>query len=70
MQGDIVQLLDELCVKLHICLDPADRSRVALKHFRDIDSFEDAVLEAEGLDPLKMDRRRRDELRRIIDRYW
>jgi hypothetical protein len=70
MRGDVVQLLDELCVKLHICLDPADRSRISLKRFRDVDSFEDAVLEAEGLDPLKMDRRRRDELRRVILRYW
>jgi hypothetical protein len=70
MEGDVVQMLDELCVKLGLCLDPAARSRIALKRFRDEDSLEEAVLEAEGIDPLKMDRRRRDELREIITRYW
>jgi hypothetical protein len=70
MEGDVVQMLDEMCVKLGICLDPAARSRIALKRFRDEDSLEEAVLEAEGVDPLKMDRRRRDELREIITRYW
>jgi hypothetical protein len=70
MEGDVVQMLDELCVKLGLCLDPAARSRIALKRFRDEDSLEEAVLEAEGIDPLTMDRRRRDELREIITRYW
>jgi hypothetical protein len=63
-------MFDELCLKLGICLDPAARSRIALKRFRDEDALEAAVLEAERLDPLKMDRRRRDELRAIIERYW
>lgn len=70
MEGDVVKMLDELCVKLGICLDPAARSHIALRRFRDEDSLEEAVLAAEGLDPLKMDRRRRDELRDIIGRYW
>lgn len=70
MQGDVVQMLDELCLKLDICLEPAARSRIALRRFRDADSLELAVLEAEGLDPLRVDRRLRDALHEIIVSYW
>lgn len=62
-------LLDELCVKLGICLDPDDRARLSITQFKDIDSFEVAVLRAEGLDPLQTDRRLRHALREHISRY-
>jgi len=62
-------LLDELCVKLGICLDPDDRARLSITQFKDIDSFEVEVLRAEGLDPLQTDRRLRHALREHISRY-
>jgi hypothetical protein len=67
--SDIPKLLDELCVKLDICLSPGDRAKIAIRQFRDIDSFEAAVLRAEGLDPLAMDRRLRHDIRMCISRY-
>ncbi|HSJ26384.1 MAG TPA: hypothetical protein VK929_17015 [Longimicrobiales bacterium] len=70
MSGDITKFFDEICVRLGLCLSMAARSRLALGRFRDEDAFELAVLEAENLDPLKVDRRLRDELRHTIDRYW
>jgi len=62
-------LLDELCVKLGIWLDPDDRARLSITQFKDIDSFEVEVLRAEGLDPLQTDRRLRHALREHISRY-
>jgi hypothetical protein len=67
--SDVPMLLDELCVKLGLCLDPDARARLCITEFRDVDSFEVAVLHAEGLDPLQADRRLRHALREHISRY-
>lgn len=67
---DVPKLLDEICVKLGMCLDPADRSRLCITPYRDIDSFELAVLKAERMDPLKTDRRVREALRDYIARHF
>lgn len=69
MISDVPALLDELCVRLGLCLSPRARSRLSITPYRDVDSFELAVLEAEHLDPLKVDRKLRDELRACIMRY-
>lgn len=69
MIADVPTLLDELCVKLGLCLGPDDRARLSITQFKDIDSFELAVLRAEGLDPLHTDRRLRHDLRECIARF-
>jgi hypothetical protein len=69
MISDMPMLLDELCVKLGICLDPESRARLSITTFKDIDSFEVAVLRAEGLDPLETDRKLRHALRELISRH-
>jgi hypothetical protein len=66
---DVPALLDELCVKLGLCLGPDARTRISIAPPRDLDGFETAVLLAEGLDPLQTERRLRHELRECILRY-
>lgn len=66
---DVPTLLDELCVRLDICLDPDARARISIAPPADIDSFEAAVLAAQGLDPLTMERRLRHDIRECIARY-
>ena len=66
---DVPALLDELCVKLGLCLGPDERARLSVAPPADLDSFEVAVLHAEGLDPLNTDRRLRHDLRACIARY-
>lgn len=67
---EVPTLLDELCVNMGICLSPRDRSRISITRFRDVDALEMAVLNAERLDPLKMDRKLRHDLRETISRYY
>ena len=67
--SDVPALLDELCVKLGLCLDPDSRARICISPPRDLDAFENAVLRAEGLDPLQTDRRLRHDLRECIARF-
>jgi len=70
MIDDPPRFLDELCVRLDICLPAAGRRKIALARFRDMDALEEAIMEAEGIDPLRMERRARHELRELIARYW
>lgn len=44
-------LLDELCVKLGFCLSPGVQRSLRESAPADVDTFTDAVLEAEGVDP-------------------
>jgi hypothetical protein len=67
--SDVPALLDELCVKLGLCLDPDSRARLSISPPNDLDAFETAVLIAEGMDPLHTDRRLRHDLRECIARY-
>lgn len=66
MINDVPMLLDELCVKLGLCLEPDARARMCITEFRDVDSLEVAILRAEGMDPLHTDRRLRHALRELI----
>jgi hypothetical protein len=67
--SDMPALLDELCVKLGLCLSPADRARISITPHRDLDSFANAVLLAEGLEPVATDRRLRHDLHECIEAY-
>jgi hypothetical protein len=62
-------LLDELCVKLGLCLSPAARSRISISSYRDVDALANAVLLAEGMEPVSTDRRLRQELHDCIAPY-
>jgi hypothetical protein len=66
---DIPALLDELCVRLDLCLDPNSRARISIAPPKNLDDFERAILIAEGLDPLETDRRLRHDLRECIKRF-
>ncbi|MGX7669118.1 hypothetical protein [Plantactinospora sp. DSM 117369] len=48
-QKDVERLLYELCVKLGFCLPPAESRQLCESPPRDVDSFTDAVFEAEGM---------------------
>lgn len=63
---DVTRLLDELCVRLGYCLPPEDRDRLIAGPPSSIDAFTDAVIEAEGLDPILMDTQRRQQVRRMV----
>lgn len=69
MTYDVPALLDEICVKLGLCLDPDKRSRISIAPPPDIDGFADAVLIATGRDPVFTDRRLRHDLRECVARY-
>jgi hypothetical protein len=60
---DVAALLDELCVDLGFCLPSQEYDRLEAGPARDPDAFTDAVLEAEGLDPLLVDKQLRRALR-------
>lgn len=70
MIEDIPKLLDELCVRLGLCLSPEGRAQIARSQFRDVDELEEALLKAEGLEPLTVDRRLRDELHELLVHNW
>lgn len=69
MTFDVPAVLDEICVKLGLCLDPGNRSRISIAPPRDIDDFADAVLIATGRDPVFTDRRLRHDLRECVARF-
>ena len=66
--SEIALLLDELCTELGICLPPTERARLQARPM-DVDSFVEAVLLAEGLDPELVDRALRRQIReRFLNR--
>ena len=69
MTFEVPALLDEICVKFGLCLEPGPRSRILIAPPRDADAFADAVLLATGRDPLFTDRRLRHDLKECILRY-
>jgi hypothetical protein len=71
-QARVQVLLDELCVKLGFCLSPGEQHRLRESTPADVDSFTDAVLEAEGVDP-RLNKQLRRRVRDTIEwhmRRW
>lgn len=66
----VPELLDELCVKLGLCLSPGDRARLSVATPPDIEGFANAVLEAEGVDLVTVPRRLRHDLEEHVARYF
>jgi hypothetical protein len=69
MTFDVPALLDEVCVKLGLCLEPGERSRISIATPRDVDGLADAILVGAGRDPVFTDRRLRHELREYVARF-
>lgn len=49
--AQVQKLLDELCVVLGFCLPPGEQARIRSSPPGEVESFVDAVILAEGLDP-------------------
>jgi hypothetical protein len=62
-------LLHELCVDLGFCLSPADQARLLDSPSNDVDAFTDAVMVAEGLEPV-YDKALRRQVRERVARYF
>lgn len=62
-------LLEELCVGHGYCLPPDDRARLVARPPADPQSFVDAVLRAEGLDPELCDDSQRRRLTDVVERW-
>jgi hypothetical protein len=63
---DAAQLLVDLCAKLGYCLPPDDQRRIADDPPETVDAFTDAVVSAEGLDPLLVTTEQRQQVRRMV----
>ncbi len=61
-----MKLLDDLCVVYGYCLESDDRNRIIAAPPATVDAFTDAVIVAEGRDPVLMERRDRRKLRRMV----
>ncbi len=70
MTVDIAYLLYEACTKLGYCLPPNEQRRLIERSHDDVDSFTDAVLRAEGLDPTLEDREQRKALLKLVARHF
>jgi hypothetical protein len=65
----IEALLDELCVSHGYCLPPDAWAALVADPPEDVDAFVDAVVVAEGLDPILLDKRARRDLTEVV-RKW
>jgi hypothetical protein len=67
-ESDVQQLLDELCIKLGFCLPPEENLRLRESPPAQVDSFTDAVLEAEGMGDMGYPDLRR-QVREVVDKH-
>jgi hypothetical protein len=67
---NLESLLYELCVDLGFCLPPDAQVRLRDLPPRDVDAFTEAVLIAEGLDPLYVDNGLRRMVRAMVARHF
>jgi hypothetical protein len=68
--GSVIEsLLYELCVGLGYCLPPADQERLRESPPSTVDAFTDAVLMAEGLDPL-INKQPRRQVRACVAKWF
>ena len=63
---EVEYLLTQLCVDLGFCLPPVIQKKFQEMPPADIDSFTDAVIVAEGLDPEYIDPRLRSQVRQLV----
>lgn len=63
---DAARLLNDLCVRLGYCLPPEDQQRIIDDPPTSVDAFTDAVVAAEGFDPVLMATEQRQQVRRMV----
>jgi hypothetical protein len=63
---DVARLLNDLCVQQGYCLHPEDQQRIINDPPTSVDAFTDAVIVAEGLDPVLMATEQRQQVRRVV----
>lgn len=63
---DVVKLLNDLCVQLGYCLPPESQQRIVNDPPTSVDAFTDAVVIAEGFDPVLMATEQRQQVRRMV----
>jgi hypothetical protein len=68
VEFDVQRLLDELCIKLGFCLPPDENRRLRQSSPADVDSFTDAVIEAEGMGDMSYTDLRR-QVREVVDQH-
>jgi hypothetical protein len=66
---DVDLLLDELCARLGFCLDPEPRNQLLAALPNTVDGLTDAVIRAEGLDPLTYDAAIRKQVAEVVARH-
>jgi hypothetical protein len=67
-ESEVQRLLDELCVKLGFCLPPEEARLLRRSPPADVDSFTDAVFDAEGIgDPRHT--HLYDQVRTVVDQH-
>lgn len=66
--SDVQRLLNELCIKLGFCLPPNDIRRLCESPPGDVDSFTDAVFEAEGMGDMSYTNLRY-QVREVVDQH-
>lgn len=67
---NVGRLLDQLCIELGFCLHDDSRRVLLQDPPGDIDEFTDAVIRAEGLDPLITQPSIRSQIRERVERAW
>lgn len=60
-------LLDELCVRLGFCLPPSAKEALIADSPTNVDAFTDAVIRAEGMDPVLIDSGLRRSVREMVN---
>jgi hypothetical protein len=68
LDSDVRRLLGELCIKLGFCLSPEEIRRLDESPPGDVDSFTDAVFEAEGMGDMSYTNLRR-QVRDVVARH-
>lgn len=63
---DAGQLLNDLCVQLGYCLPPEEQREIVANPPTSVDALTDAVIVAEGLDPVLLATEQRQEVRRVV----
>lgn len=66
--SDVQRLLNELCIKLGFCLPPNDIRRLCESPPGDVDSFTDAVFEAEWMGDMSYTNLRY-QVREVVDQH-
>jgi hypothetical protein len=67
-EAGVERLLYELCVKLGFCLPAAESRRLCESPPPDVDSFTDAVFEAEGMGEMSYTNLRH-QVREVVDQH-